>query len=473
MKTMKASRSRAGLAFLLLFVLLAAGIVITGYRYYRKYEKHYHAEVDRQLSIVADLKVSELVQWRKERMGEASFLFKNAALSAVVRRFVETPQDPDAKRLLQTWITKYQTNLGYARVFLMDTQGVMRMSAPEASPIVMPHLGQDAAAGLGSGQIAILDLHRDTPDGPVYMAIMVPIFGEQASRRPLGLIALVIDPASYLYPFIKRWPTPSLTAETLLVRREGNEALFLNELRFQTKPALTLRAPLDRTTMPAVQAALGREGIMEGRDDRGVPVVAALRTIPDSPWALVARMDVAEAYAPMREHLWQVVIMVGALLLGAGSCVVLIWWQQRGRFYREFAEMDTSVRRMATVVRDSNDAITIQDFAGRITAWNRGAELMYGYSAAEALLENIERLTAPGKVDEQRDFIRRLVAGESISSFETQRVAKDGRVLDVWMTVTKLMDDAGKPIGLASTERDITALKREAEKLRQGEAKFR
>jgi len=121
---------------------------------------------------------------------------------------------------------------------------------------------------------------------------------------------------------------------------------------------------------------------------------------------------------------------------------------------------EANLRRMATVVRDSNDAITIQDFEGRITAWNRGAELMYGYSEAEALLANIERLTAPGKVAEQKDFIRRLVAGEAITSFETQRVAKDGRVLDVWMTATKLMDDAGKPIGLASTERDITERKR-------------
>ena len=113
-------------------------------------------------------------------------------------------------------------------------------------------------------------------------------------------------------------------------------------------------------------------------------------------------------------------------------------------------------RRMATVMQDSNDAITIQDFEGRITAWNRGAELMYGFSEAEALLMNIELLTAPDKIAEQKDFIRRLIAGEAITSFETQRVTKDGRVLDVWMTVTKLMDDAGNPVGLASTERDIT-----------------
>lgn len=122
--------------------------------------------------------------------------------------------------------------------------------------------------------------------------------------------------------------------------------------------------------------------------------------------------------------------------------------------------VEENLRRTATVVRDSNDAITIQDFEGRITAWNRGAELMYGYSEEEALLANIERLTAPDKVEEQKDFVRRLVAGEAITAFETQRVTKDGRVLDVWMTVTKLLDDAGQPMGLASTERDITERKR-------------
>jgi len=94
------------------------------------------------------------------------------------------------------------------------------------------------------------------------------------------------------------------------------------------------------------------------------------------------------------------------------------------------------LRRMATVVKDSNDAITIQDFEGLITAWNHGAELMYGYGEAEALLMNIERLTIPAKVAEQKEFIRRLIAGEAITSFETQRVTKDGRVLDVLLTVT-------------------------------------
>jgi PAS domain S-box-containing protein len=140
----------------------------------------------------------------------------------------------------------------------------------------------------------------------------------------------------------------------------------------------------------------------------------------------------------------------------------------RIRTYRDITERkreEENLRRFATVVRDSNDAITIQDFNGRITAWNRGAELMYGYGEKEALLMNIERLTASDKVAEQKEFIRRLIAGEAITSFETRRVTKDGRVLNVWMTVTKLLGEAGNPIGLASTERDITERKRAGEQI--------
>jgi PAS domain S-box-containing protein len=129
--------------------------------------------------------------------------------------------------------------------------------------------------------------------------------------------------------------------------------------------------------------------------------------------------------------------------------------------------------RMVTVVRDSNDAITIQDFEGKITAWNRGAEKMYGYNEQEALKINIWQLTPPDKVAEQKDFNRRLLAGEAVTSLETQRLTKDGRLLDVWLTVTKLTDEAGKVIGIASTERDITERKQAEDMLRESESKFK
>ena len=126
--------------------------------------------------------------------------------------------------------------------------------------------------------------------------------------------------------------------------------------------------------------------------------------------------------------------------------------------------------RMITVVRDSNDAIMIQDFEGKFLAWNRGAERMFGYSEQEALQMKIWRLVPPNKAAEQKDFNRRIFAGEKVSSFETQRLTKDGRLLDVWLTVTKLVDETGKVIGIASTERDITERKRREEALSSSEA---
>jgi PAS domain S-box-containing protein len=463
MKPPKPTERRAIWSFLLVFVLLAAGIVTAGCCYYRNFEQHYRTEVESRISAIANMKAGMLVQWRKERQLDAGLFFKNPSFTALVRHFLEKPADTDAQRQLLDWLGKYPAHDNYDQVRLLDAQGVSRLNLPAGQVPAGSAIVRGASEVLRSGQVALQDFYRDEHDQRIYLAVLVPLLDEQESSQPLGVLVLRGNPETYLYPFLKHWPTPSRTAETLLIRREGNEVLFLNELRFQTNTALRLREPLDRVELPVAQAALGQEGVMEGIDYRGVPVVAALRTIPDSPWALSARMDTAEVYAPIRERLWQVIVLIGALLLGAGACVGLGWRQQRIRFYRESLERENGSRRLATVVRDSNDAITIQDFQGRITAWNRGAELMYGYGEAEALAMNIERLTAPGKVAEQKDFIRRLEAGEAVTSLETQRLTKDGRILDVWMTVTKLMDEAGKPIGLASTERDITARKRAEE----------
>ncbi|TBR24271.1 PAS domain S-box protein [bacterium] len=116
--------------------------------------------------------------------------------------------------------------------------------------------------------------------------------------------------------------------------------------------------------------------------------------------------------------------------------------------------------RLATLVRDSNDAVIIRNLKGRILTWNRGAERMYGYREAEALRMNIRRLYPKDKRGETRALVRLLSKGRTVPSVEVQRRTKDGRVLDVWLTATGLVDRRGGPLELATTERDITARKR-------------
>jgi len=421
--------------FLLIFVLLAAGVMVIGYLYALNYEKQFRAEVESQLSIIADMKTRELAQWRKERLADARNM-NIPAFSALLRRFLEKPQEPDAKRLLLTWINECQANLDYARVLITDTQGVVCLSAPAAPPIAIPQIAHDAATILRSGQTTFLDLHRDTPNGRVYMDIITPIFDDSDVRRPLGLIVMLIDPARYLYPLIKLWPTSSRSAETLLVRREGNDAVFLNELRFQTNTALNLRMSLNHVATPAVQAALGREGIIEGIDYRGVPVVAALRKIPDSPWSIVARMDKEEVYAPMIERFWNIFALIAALILSAGACVGLVWRQQSVRFHKE--QLETTEKLLASGIRyrrlfeSAKDGILIlDDVTGMVVDVNPFLIELLGYSSETFLEKKIWELGFFKNIVANQENFAELQQNEYVRYEDMPLETSDGRRIEV------------------------------------------
>ena len=147
--------------------------------------------------------------------------------------------------------------------------------------------------------------------------------------------------------------------------------------------------------------------------------------------------------------------------------------QQLKASNQQLIEQTQELSRMATVVTDSNDAILIQDLEGNISAWNTGATKMYGYSEKEAIKKNVADLVPEEYKAEALEFIIQLQKGELVESLETKRQTKDGKILDVWMVVTKLVDKDGKLIGAATTGRDITerlsaeqAGKQEEEKLK-------
>jgi hypothetical protein len=226
-----------------------------------------------------------------------------------------------AERQLREWLGQYLKNSEYDQVSLLDPQGATRLlSVPAGRSPASAAVLQGLAEVLQPGRITIVDLYRHDHDQRIYLSVLIPILDASTGNRVIAVLSLRVDPEKYLYPFIMRWPTPSETAETLLVRRDGDEVLFLNNLKFSKEAALTHRIPLVRTDVPAVMAVSGRTGIVEGLAYRGeVPVIADVHPVPDSPWFLMARMNFSEVYAPAREHLGMILGLMTALIFGIGA----------------------------------------------------------------------------------------------------------------------------------------------------------
>ena len=112
---------------------------------------------------------------------------------------------------------------------------------------------------------------------------------------------------------------------------------------------------------------------------------------------------------------------------------------------------------LAAIVEHSDDAIVGKTLDGTITSWNRAAQRMFGYTADEAVGRNVLMLLPADRTHEERDILARIGAGETIEHFESRRVAKDGRVLDVSLTISPIRDGVWRVVGASKIARDITA----------------
>lgn len=132
--------------------------------------------------------------------------------------------------------------------------------------------------------------------------------------------------------------------------------------------------------------------------------------------------------------------------------------------------------RLAAIVESSEDAIVGKNLLGTITSWNRGAQHIFGYSSEEAVGKSIRMIIPAERQAEEDQILERMRRGEHVSHYETQRVTRDGRLIDVAITVSPLKDSSGQIVGVSKIARDITFQKRaqlERERLLESEKRAR
>ncbi len=127
-----------------------------------------------------------------------------------------------------------------------------------------------------------------------------------------------------------------------------------------------------------------------------------------------------------------------------------------GELIVKLRQINIEITHLAAVVNNSDDAILSKDLDGRVVSWNSAAEKLYGYTAKEMIGQPLDRLLPADRSAEIRDILVRIKKGERLEHYETKRLTKDGRTIDISLTVSPVIDDDGRIIGASTIGRDVT-----------------
>src|SRR5580765_1740825 len=132
-------------------------------------------------------------------------------------------------------------------------------------------------------------------------------------------------------------------------------------------------------------------------------------------------------------------------------------------------EAEEALARLAAIVESSHDAIVSKTLTGIIQSWNSGAERLFGYKAHEAIGKPITLIIPPERHDEEQEILARLARGERVEHFETVRISKQGRRIDISLTVSPVRDRTGRIVGASKVARDISDRKMAEQALREAD----
>jgi PAS domain S-box-containing protein len=327
------------------YVIVTIAILILGFFYYTRQKALIKERVNKELISIAELKAFEIVNWVDERKADAIVLSQSPGTIISFRNYIKKGTQYDYN-LIHEKVDVFKKYYKYEDIFIIDKLGKVLVSTNDTMKDVSDQVKNILPQKPEESKVTISDLYFCKRCNRIHFDFISPIiFKFNGSNKILGYAILRINPYDYLYPIVQRWPSISRTAETLIVRGEGDSVLFLNPLRHKVQAVLTIKLPLSRTDIPAVRAVRGRTGIYEGNDYRNVQVVSYSLGFRELPWKMVSKVDASEIYDPLRFRTWVLGIFLILLLTLLGFVVLHIRAMDLKQYYKNLFEKEEQLNR--------------------------------------------------------------------------------------------------------------------------------
>ncbi|MFA6505712.1 MAG: histidine kinase dimerization/phosphoacceptor domain -containing protein [Treponemataceae bacterium] len=453
--------------FLAIFVALSVAVIGAGSAYFAFERNQLYKSKLNELETIAELKVKSIIEWRGEIVKDGrliGFLPTSINPYAVL---LKHPEDTAALKAVDDYSTFLMHVYEYrgVRLYAANKPAPVFVGAPHSSN--SPFSAKEDLEGIPTDGVSVGTLYRHEQDGRISLNLRIPIATESGAglRAGAGILILEIDAEKYLFPLIKTWPTASDSGESLLVKRTGNDVLFLNELRFKSGTAMVMNFPIeDNPLLPAAIATQNMIGPAKGIDYRGVKVIAWVRPVSGTDWKIVVKIDEAEAFSSVTFMRTLIIVIIVLFIFAAGFSSFVLW--RRRLTILELRAGRAELARLALaekfehLTRYANDSIILADDSLSICEANDSACTLYGYERQEFIGKKIGDLTV--------EPLSVYTTGESpIESmhkgyrFETRRLRKNGG--SIWVEVSTRVFPMGNRFFIQEIARDVTEAKKSRE----------
>ncbi|MFA6598395.1 MAG: PAS domain S-box protein [Ignavibacteriaceae bacterium] len=437
-------------------------LIVGGYLFYSSEEKSIRKEKYLEIQAVAELKISQIVQWRKEKIRQAKIASEERFLNGRIKLWTSNRQNLQAKKEILNRFAQFKDYFGYENIFLLSPDGDYLLSLTPKEHSVESIISPTIKEVIKKQEITFIDLYYCPIHKKIHYDIVVPII----NNKNISIAAMLfrIDPNDYLFPLLQKWPTERKTAETLLLRKDGDSILYLNKLWYWKNSALQFRIPLTHIEVPAVQAALRNNGIWRGKDYRGVDVLSVVQPIRGTPWLMVVKVDENEIYAELTFRAIFIGIFVLILILLSGAGLAWIYSSRQRNIYKELfdkeKELFESENRFHSAFENAAAGMTLTATDGKLLQVNKSFCRMLGYSESELLNLTFNEITHPDDLSRSRDFVVKAVE-ERVDTiqFEKRYLKKNSDVMLAEVSSSLLRDAEAKPLYFISLVIDITERK--------------
>jgi PAS domain S-box-containing protein len=452
---------RRKLHLVFVFAACVVGLVGVGYWFVRDLTATSRLDRFAQQTLVATLKAEQVDKWLYER----SIMVET--LGAALRR-LPLGQGPLGTESLQI------VRVLFAELMAGSPERVgVGLFAPDGS--VLASAGQaeereDIAAQVRqvarSRLVGLQIVDRSAQTGPYAkprIDFVLPITASGAAGPVLAFLDIALDPTRELLNSVRSWPTNSRSSEALLVRRQGDDVVFVTPPRGVAggpEAAPWFRLPLSTPNLPAAAAILRGPNVYQGRDYRGVDAITASARVRGIDWYVVAKTDTDEVMQPLHRRIVTLVLVIAVSIVVAGLMVVMLWRGERAGYLafraQQKDERTALSKHFEQMIRSARDIVFLFDPAGNIVDCNESAVAAYGYSADELKELNIRDLLPP---DEVANFARLWPEGEAPEGHLVESVhrRRDGTTFPIEVSSSPVT--AGEKLYRQAFIRDISRRK--------------